>query len=393
MDGFVESLKATLAVSRREVRRIFTSPLLVFSTMVGPVFCFVFFVTLMGKGLPDSIPVAVVDLDRSYNSRALVRSLKAFQHTHVSYYCANFSEARDLMQRGKIYGIFYIPEDLSKDLQAQRQPTISYYCNYAYYSVASLVFQDFKMMSELAVGAATRSSLRARGAGLKTEEAFLQPVTVERHLLENPWTNYSVYLNNLLLPAVLVIFVFLTTVYTIGVELKRQTARQWISLARGSIFTAVIGKILPQSLLFLILGVFYNFLMYGVLGFPCLCGIPTMLMVTALLVFASQGFGIFLMGLIPHLRFAMALACLWAIVGISMSGFTFPITSMPPVLKALSLCFPIRHYFLIYVCEALNGYSLYYCLHDILWLLMFMMLPLTVLYRLKGVLLTYRYEP
>lgn len=393
MDGFVESLKATLAVSRREVRRIFTSPLLVFSTMVGPVFCFVFFVTLMGKGLPDSVPVAVVDLDRSYNSRALVRSLKAFQHTHVSYYCANFSEARDLMQRGKIYGIFYIPEDLSKDLQAQRQPTISYYCNYAYYSVASLVFQDFKMMSELAVGAATRSSLRARGAGLKTEEAFLQPVTVERHLLENPWTNYSVYLNNLLLPAVLVLFVFLTTVYTIGVELKRQTARQWISLARGSIFTAVIGKILPQSLLFLILGVFYNFLMYGVLGFPCLCGIPTMLMVTALLVFASQGFGIFLMGLIPHLRFAMALACLWAIVGISMSGFTFPITSMPPVLKALSLCFPIRHYFLIYVCEALNGYSLYYCLHDILWLLMFMMLPLTVLYRLKGVLLTYRYEP
>lgn len=393
MDGFVESLKATLAVSRREVRRIFTSPLLVFSTMVGPVFCFVFFVTLMGKGLPDSVPVAVVDLDRSYNSRALVRSLKAFQHTRVSYYCANFSEARDLMQRGKIYGIFYIPEDLSKDLQAQRQPTISYYCNYAYYSVASLVFQDFKMMSELAVGAATRSSLRARGAGLKTEEAFLQPVTVERHLLENPWTNYSVYLNNLLLPAVLVLFVFLTTVYTIGVELKRQTARQWISLARGSIFTAVIGKILPQSLLFLILGVFYNFLMYGVLGFPCLCGIPTMLMVTALLVFASQGFGIFLMGLIPHLRFAMALACLWAIVGISMSGFTFPITSMPPVLKALSLCFPIRHYFLIYVCEALNGYSLYYCLHDILWLLMFMMLPLTVLYRLKGVLLTYRYEP
>lgn len=393
MNGFVESLKATLAVSRREVRRIFTSPLLVFSTMVGPVFCFVFFVTLMGKGLPDSVPVAVVDLDRSYNSRALVRSLKAFQHTHVSYYCANFSEARDLMQRGKIYGIFYIPEDLSKDLQAQRQPTISYYCNYAYYSVASLVFQDFKMMSELAVGAATRSSLRARGAGLKTEEAFLQPVTVERHLLENPWTNYSVYLNNLLLPAVLVLFVFLTTVYTIGVELKRQTARQWISLARGSIFTAVIGKILPQSLLFLILGVFYNFLMYGVLGFPCLCGIPTMLMVTALLVFASQGFGIFLMGLIPHLRFAMAMACLWAIVGISMSGFTFPITSMPPVLKALSLCFPIRHYFLIYVCEALNGYSLYYCLHDILWLLMFMMLPLTVLYRLKGVLLTYRYEP
>lgn len=393
MDGFVESLKATLAVSRREVRRIFTNPLLVFSTMVGPVFCFVFFVTLMGKGLPDRVPVAVVDLDRSSNSRALVRSLKAFQHTHVSYYCANFSEARDLMQRGKIYGIFYIPEDLSKDLQAQRQPTISFYCNYAYYSVASLVFQDFKMMSELAVGAATRSSLRARGVGPKTEEAFLQPVTVERHLLENPWTNYSVYLNNLLLPAVLVLFVFLTTVYTIGVELKRQSARQWISLARGSIFTAVIGKILPQSLLFLILGVFYNFLMYGVLGFPCLCGIPTMLMVTALLVFASQGFGIFLIGLIPHLRFAMAMACLWAIVGISMSGFTFPITSMPPVLKALSLCFPIRHYFLIYVCEALNGYSLYYCLHDILWLLMFMMLPLTVLYRLKGVLLTYRYEP
>lgn len=174
---------------------------------------------------------------------------------------------------------------------------------------------------------------------------------------------------------------------------QRQTAHQWISLARGSIFTAVAGKILPQSLIFCLMGVVYNFMMYGLLGFPCLCGIPTMLMVTFLLVFAAQGFGIFLIGLIPHLRFAMALASLWSIVGISMSGFTFPITSMPPVLKALSLCFPIRHYFLIYVCEALNGYSLYYCLPHILLLLVFMMLPLTVLYRLKGVLLTYRYEP
>lgn len=393
MASFASRVKTTLNVSRRETRRIFSNPLYVFCMLVAPVFCFVFFLTLMGQGSPTNIPVAVIDLDNSTTSRNLVRNIESFQHTKVIAHCGSFGEMRRMMQRGEIYGAFYIPSGFSKDLQAQRQPTVSYYCNYAYFTAASLAFQDFKTMSELTGGAATRSTLRAKGVDEQHVGAFLQPVVVEKHLLGNPWVNYSVYLNNVLVPAALMIFIFLTTVYSIGVELKDGTARDWILLSGNSIFKAIMGKLLPQTVIFFLLGAFYNFLMFGVMRYPCHCGMPVMLLMTWLFILASQGFGVFLIGLIPHFRFAMSLTSLWAVVSVSMSGFTFPVTSMSPALKALSVCFPLRHYFQIYVCEGLNGYPLYYCLDRVLWLLLFVVLPLTVLYRLKGVLLTYKYEP
>ena len=101
--------------------------------------------------------------------------------------------------------------------------------------------------------------------------AFLQPIVVEKHLIGNPWVNYSIYLNNVLVPAAMMIFIFLTTVYSIGVELKDGTARKWILLADNSIFKAVMGKLLPQTAIFFVLGTFYNFLMFGVMKYPCHC--------------------------------------------------------------------------------------------------------------------------
>lgn len=390
---FSDSSRGLFRVALREVRRIFTTPLYLFCMLAGPLLCFIFFPTLMGDGLPNGIPVAVIDQDNSANSRSLVRNIEAFQHTDVVAHCANFQEARDLMQRGKIYAAFLIPEGFSRELQAQRQPTVSYYCNYGYFTAASLAFQDFKMMSELVGGSATRSTLRARGIDEQHTAAFLQPITVEKHPISNPWLNYSAYLNNVLVPGALMIFIFLTTVYTMGVELKERTAREWILLADNSIFKAVTGKLLPQTSIFFLLATIYNFLLYGVFGFPCRCGVPMMLLMSYLFVLACQGFGVFLIGLIPNFRFSMAIASLWSIVSISMSGFTFPVTSMQLPLKALCVAFPLRHYFQIYACEALNGYPLYYCLDHILWLLLFILLPYTVLYRLKGVMLTYKYEP
>lgn len=393
MAGFLSRVRMVFAVSRREVRRIFTNSLYLFCMLGAPLFTSVFFLTLMGDGLPDDLPVAVVDLDHSANSRSLTRNIDAFQHTRVEYQCANFTEARDLMQRGRIYGIFLIPENFSRDLQAQRQPTVSYYCNYAYYSAASLLFQDFKTMSETLKGAATMSSLQARGLDRERTSAFLQPVILEKHAISNPWLNYSAYLNNILVPSVLMIFVFLVTVYSIGVELKDGTARKWIELAGNSIFKAVMGKLLPQTCIFFLLGTVYIFVMYGILRMPLHCSIGIMVLAMYLFILACQGFGVFIIGLLTNFRFSLAICCLWGIVSISMSGFTFPVTHMDPVLQALSVIFPLRHYFQIYACEALNGYPLYYCMDHIVCLLLFILLPLTVLYRLKGVVLTYKYEP
>lgn len=75
-------------------------------------------------------------------------------------------------------------------------------------------------MSELAGGAIGRATLYAKGATEDQAMAFLQPIVIDSHVLNNPWLNYSVYLSNTIIPGILMLLIFMTTVYTIGSEMK-----------------------------------------------------------------------------------------------------------------------------------------------------------------------------
>lgn len=97
-------------VARRECRRLVSRPLYLFCMVIAPLFCYIFFTTLMDSGLPTDMPVGVVDQDMSATSRQLIRNLDAFEQTAVVARYPNINEARTAMQRGEIYGFFYIPE-------------------------------------------------------------------------------------------------------------------------------------------------------------------------------------------------------------------------------------------------------------------------------------------
>ena len=179
-----------------------------------------------GLRLPTDMPVGVVDQDMSATSRQLIRNLDAFEQTAVVARYPTINEARTAMQRGEIYGFFYIPEGTSAKAQAGRQPKLSFYTNNTLLIAGSLLFKDMKMMSELASGAAARSTLYAKGATEEQAMAFLQPIVIDTHPLNNPWLNYSVYLCNTFAPGVLMLLIFMVTVYSIGVEIKDRTARE-----------------------------------------------------------------------------------------------------------------------------------------------------------------------
>lgn len=248
-------------------------------------------------------------------------------------------------------------------------------------------------MSELASAAVGQATLLAKGATEEQALAFLQPVVISTHALNNPWLNYSVYLCNTLFPGILMLLIFLTTVYTIGTELKDKTSKELMQLADNSIVTALVGKLIPQTVTFFIMATFYNVYLYGFLHYPCHSGIFPMLLAGLLLVLASQAFGVFLFGLFGSLRLALSAASLWGVISFSISGFTFPVMAMHPTLQALSVLFPLRHYFLLYVNCALDGYPLMNAAPYVVGLLLFAMLPLLLLRRLKKMLLVVPYIP
>lgn len=385
--------KRFLRIAKREVFRLTSQPIYLFCMVIAPIFCFVFFSTLMEKGLPSNLPAGVVDLDNTATTRNIIRNLDAFQEIKIVAHYESVSQARKAIQRGEIYSFYYIPRGTTEKALANRQPKVSFYVNYSYLIAGSLLYKDQRTMSELASGAIGRATLYAKGATESQAMAFLQPIVIETHALNNPWLNYSVYLCNTLFPGLLMLLIFLTTVYALGTELKENTAGQLMKESGNSIVTALTGKLFPHTIVFFIIAVFYNVYLYGFLHYPCNSGIFPMLLAGLLLVLASQAFGVFLFGLFGSLRLALSAASLWGVISFSISGFTFPVMAMHPTLQALANLFPLRHYFLIYVDLALNGYPLIYAWHSVVALLIFMLLPFFILKKLWTAMLHYVYIP
>lgn len=377
----------------RELRRLAVQPIYWFCMVIAPLFCYYFFTSLMHEGLPESLPLGVVDEDHTVTSRNLVRNLDAFQMTDVVKTYSNVTEARKAVQQGHIYGFYLIPQGTTSEAQSQRLPTISFYTNYSYLVAGSLLYRDMRTMSELASGAASRTVLYAKGATERQAMAYLQPVVIDMHAVGNPWLNYNVYLSNVIIPGMLGLFIFMITVYGLGTELKFNTADELMQRSGGSVIVAVTGKLIPQLLVFLLSGTLYVLYLYAYLHFPCHCGLARMWCIMALFVMACQGMGVFMFTMFPTLRLGLSFASLWGVISFSISGMSFPVMAMHPILQGIANLFPLRHYFLLYVNSALDGYPLANAWPFVLALLAFALLPWPCMFRLKKVLTTYRYEP
>lgn len=388
-----QSVQCIWKIAGREMRRLVKHPIYIFCMLVAPLICLVFFVSLMQEGLPTDLPIAVVDMDNSATSRNLIRQLDAFEQTKVIVKTASFAEARQEMQRGNVYGIFYIPSDFAVEATTGKQPRLSFYTNGTYLIAASLLFRDMKTMSVLAGASVGLQTGLAKGYTESQIMGQLQPIIVDTHAIGNPWLNYSVYLNNTLLPGVIQLMIFLVTVFSIGSEIKYSTARQWLQMGNQSITLSLLGKLLPHTLIFTLVGFLFCSVLYGYHAFPLQSGWMPMLVAMFLLVIASQSLGVLMIGALPTPRLGLSFASLFGMISFSIVGFSFPVLGMDPTLQSLSLLFPLRHYFLIYVDQALNGRDLFYTWTEYAWLLAFLILPVLVGKNLKKALLYFNYLP
>lgn len=101
-------------------------------------------------------------------------------------------------------------------------------------------------------------------------------------------------------------------------------------------------------------------------------------------VLASQGLAVFFFGLLPNLRLSLSISALLGILSFSIAAFSFPVESMYPAMGVFSWIVPTRYNFLIYIDQALNGIDIYYSRVWFVAYIVFMLLPLTMLWRIKG---------
>ena len=380
-------------VAKRECKILYVNRIYFFSMVVFPLLALFFFTSLMDEGLPEDMPVGIVDLDNSSTSRALIRRLDAFQSSRVVARYPSVAEARRAIQENEIYAFLYIPHGMADDLLASRRPKVSYYYNMGYIMAGSLLMKDLKTISNLGSAAVGQATMQARGYTADQIQAFLLPIRVDLHQIANPWTNYNSYLSTVFVPGVMMLFMFLISAYSLGMELKFGRGKEWLGKADNHIVVAILGKFLPQAVVFLVLIFFYEFYIYNVLHFPRVGGWGYIILLSLLEVFSSIGFGVFAFGLLPSLRMSMSVCSLWAVLSFSLAGSAFPVMGMDTPIQALTWLFPLRHYYMLYQITVFNGFPLIDAWFHLVALVGFTLLPWFVVYKIKNAMLHYVYIP
>lgn len=386
-------LRLIWRVMLREMKILYKNPIYGCCMVVFPIIVTVFFTSMMNEGLPEELPVGIVDLDNSSTTRSLVRRLDAFQNSKVVAHYSSVTEARHAVQQNKIYAFLYIPKGTTEKLLASRQPKISFYYSMTSVSAGSLLMKDLKTISTLGSAAVGQATMRARGFTDKQIQTFLQPIRIDLHQIANPWSNYNVYLSTTMVPGCMMLFIFLISAYSLGMELKFRRGTEWVRMAGGNMLVAILGKYLLQTLVWLAVVFCYEYYIFGVLHFPHQGSAWTIVLLGVMEVLAAQGFGIFVFGLMPSLRMSMSVCSLWAVLSFSMCGAAFPIMGMDAPLQSLSWLFPLRHYFMLYQITVFNGFPLLEAWFHFAAFMAFILSPWLVLSKVKNAMLTYVYIP
>lgn len=378
---------------RREIRILLHYPIYGICMVVLPLVVTLFFTSLMQEGQPLQMPIGIVDLDNTSTTRQLTRMLDAYQNTRIVAHYQSEEEARRAIQRNEIYAFMLFPRNLTQNIISGRTPKMSFYYTNTTLLAGALIYKEMRVISTLANAAVGRAVMQAKGYTPRQIRVYLQPIVLDTHQVVNPWLNYNAYLSAMLIPGAFLLFVFLITVYSLGTEIKFGRLQEWLDANGGSIYRAVLAKLLPQTAVFFGVFLLIVLYMYGVLSFPITGGVHRIMLLALLSILASQGFATFIFGLIPSLRMSMSVCSLWAVLSFSMVGTAFPVFAMDAPLQALAWLFPLRHYYLIYQLCVFDDFPLSDAWPHILALLLFMTLPLLVIRRMHRSLLKFGYQP
>lgn len=386
-------MKYLLLTIKREWRRLCSRTVYLYGIILVPVLCCLFFIWLMSQGLPQRVPVAVVDMDHSQLSRQCIRGMEAQQMLSIEAAYDDYESALASVRRGETFGFIVIPQGFERNAVAGNTPTLSFYANMTYFVPGTLSYRGFKTMGVMTTAGLVQTKLVDLGATDELTGSLIQPVNFVTNSIGNPWLNYSYYLTPSFTFGILALMIALMTVFAITIEIKNYTSRQWMKTAGGSVIIAVTGKLLPQTVLFTLSGWAIEALMFGFFHFPMAGSLWVMVWTMPLFVIACQAMALFFTAIVPNPRLAFSVIALVCILTFSFAGFSFPVENMYGYIGVLSYIVPVRYYFLIYINEALWGAPLYYARWYIAALLMFPLVAALPLFNLKRALLRPVYVP
>lgn len=380
------------AVTIRELERMGSRPLYAMVMLVLPLFSFALCWAIFCRGVPRDLPIVVCDLDHSALSRRIVRMLDASAGLAVVRQTVDPESAYRLIKEGRSYALVLLPKDLQREVAAHRAPKVVSYYNNELLLPGSLVNRDIRnILATISAGVDFRATQLRTGTA-RVAAGAVEPIHIDQHQLFNPYLNYAYFLATALLPTMLQIFILVSVVYGFGSELKAGSAPEWLAVAGGRPWKAVVGKFIPYSVVFGALSTAMLLFIFRFIGTPLRGNVALIGWASVLFVIDYELMALLIVTLAANLRLSLNLAAFFATTAFTFVGITFPAIGLPYLAKAWAAIIPLSYYLKILIDQAMRATPVAYNILPLTTLAAFVPLLLIVpILRFKKLMTQDRY--
>lgn len=375
----------------REIDRMTSSTIYLFTTLVGPLIAFVILLSIFSDGVPRNLPVGIVDLDNSSLSHKIGMYIGATPEAKVVANFPNQEEAYQEMKEGTLDAVVIIPEGTEVSILKGGNSKVEVFINNSNILKGGYLQKGiYKSLVTLSTGIKMQVAMK-KGLTDKQSLAKVMPVKLQQHILFNPYGNYSYFLLTALLPLMIVIFTLLSSVFAVGTEVKEGTGPEWLEHSAGSMIVAITGKLMPYTILLLIDAIVMNVVLFLQMGTPLNGSFAVLFLAETALIITYQLVGVLLISATANLRLGLSLASAYAMMALTFSGLTFPAFAMPLIARIFSYIFPFTYWVKIFISQAMRGEAIVHAFIPMAALLVFVLLAVGLLPRLKRLLKEEKY--
>jgi ABC-2 type transport system permease protein len=278
----------------------------------------------------EHIRLAVVDSDRSSRSRALVDELVAGDTFELVAVLDSADEVQRRLDTGAVQAGLILPSGLASDVAADRPVDVQLLLDGADAQTASTILSYVRRA--------------VTGEGVRWRPDAARRTTVAPLVLYNPELESSIFL----VPGLLAFILMITSVIATALAVVREKERGTMESLRATpvaAFELLIGKTLPYLLVAFTSAVGSLVLAWGLFGVPVTGSLLHLAGITLLFLIGGLAWGVLISTLADTQQVAFMIGIISAMLPtLLLSGFIFPISSMPTALQWISHIVPARYF-------------------------------------------------
>jgi ABC-2 type transport system permease protein len=353
-----------------EMKQVFKDEGVIIFFFVVPIVYPLLYSWIYNNETVHEIPVAIVDDCHSSLSRKFIRMCDASPDVRVAYYAQDIDEAKSLVSRQLVKGVYYFPPDFDLNVNRMQQATVSVYCDMSLMLAYKAVFQTAQLVS-MQMGTELKTRL-GKNYTTREEAIAAKPLDYAEVPLFNPQGGYGSFI----LPGVLILILQQTLV--LGIGLSAGTSREknrygnLIPVTRHyhGLLRIVWGKTLCYFMIYAVMGVWLTIAVPSMFHFPQLAHWWTILAILLPYTLASIFFGMTVSCMVKYRENVMLLMVFVSVPLLFMTGVSWPQSNIPGFWQGVSWIFPSTFAVRAYVRLNSMGAVLsdVICEYQLLWL-------------------------